>query len=198
MTNSPPSIVILAGPNGAGKTTVGSRLIAEKFRLSHFVNADDIARGLNVFAPEEAAADAARVMLTRLKELARRRVDFGFETTLATRSFAPWLRELVSRGYRIHLFFVTLAAPEISIFRVAERVRAGGHHVPEEVVRRRFERGIRNFFELYSPIARSWEVYDNTAQGLPESIAFKPEDGEHVIISQEKWNRFQSYVDEQR
>jgi len=99
-------------------------------------------------------------MLRRLRELAEAGDDFAFETTLASRSFAPWLRELGSRGYRIHLLFLSLPRPEAALARVARRVAQGGHDVPEEVVRRRFFAGVRNFFQLYRPLAHHWRLYD--------------------------------------
>lgn len=190
-----PNIVILAGPNGAGKTTVGTRLIIEDLKLIHFVNADALARGLSMFDPEAVAADAARIMLARLKELGKRRVDFGFETTLATRSFAPWLKELANAGFELRLVFVTVPSPEVSIERVRDRVRLGGHHVPPDVIRRRFVRGVRNFFELYAPLAAVWTLHDNAVESGPELIAQKRSVGEPVIIDREKWDRFKAYAD---
>ena len=89
MSEPPPSVVILAGPNGAGKSTVAPALLQGALAVDEFVNADVIARGLSAFDPDRVAIAAKRVMLARLKQLADRRVDFAFETTLATRSFAP-------------------------------------------------------------------------------------------------------------
>jgi predicted ABC-type ATPase len=101
-------------------------------------------------------------MLTRLHELAEQRVSFAFETTLASRSFAPWLRELRAAGYEIHLLFLWLPSADFALDRVAERVRSGGHNVPAEAVRRRHRVGLRNFFRLYEPLLSGWVVYDNS------------------------------------
>ncbi len=106
-------------------------------------------------------------MLARLKELAARRADFAFETTLATRSFAPWLRDLRLAGYDVHLFFLWLSSVDLAIARVADRVGMGGHHVDEEIVRRRYSAGIRNFFSLYRPLATTWALYNNSG---PEPV----------------------------
>lgn len=160
MTDLRPSLVILAGPNGAGKSTVAPALLHGALAVNEFVNADVIARGLSAFHPESVAIAAGRVMLARLHELADQRVSFAFETTLASRSFAPWLRDLRTSGYTVHLFFLWLSSADLAVERVADRVRAGGHDVPPETVGRRYQAGLRNFFSLYQPIATSWALYN--------------------------------------
>src|SRR5262245_31828682 len=94
-----PNVVILAGPNGAGKSTISRTLLAKKYGTMHYVNADAIARGLSAFHYENMAVKAARVMLEHLRELADDRANFAFETTLGTKSFAPWIAELKKTGY---------------------------------------------------------------------------------------------------
>lgn len=159
-----PNLVVIAGPNGAGKTTAAPLLIGQRLGIAEFVNADVIASGLSGFAPENAAFEAGRIMLRRLDALAAAGADFAFETTLASRHFARWIAGLRrDRGYRFHLFFLWLASAEMAVGRVAGRVRHGGHSVPPDAIRRRYRTGIANFFELYSPIADSWAIYDNTS-----------------------------------
>ena len=155
-----PSIVILAGPNGAGKSTAAPELLQGELAVNEFVNADVIARGLSAFDPDRVAMAAGRVMLARLDELARQRASFAFETTLASRSFAPWLRDLRASGYAVHLFFLWLSSPDLAVERVADRVRSGGHNVPADTIRRRYRAGVRNLFSLYQPIVTTWAVYD--------------------------------------
>lgn len=161
-----PIVVVLGGPNGAGKSTSARRLLPEGLDLRHFVNADVIAQGLSGFAPEAAAFQAGRVMLHRLRELARSGQSFAFESTLASRSFAPFLKSLREQGYRIYEDYVWLRSPDLAVARVAERVRRGGHPVPEEVVRRRYDRSLQNFLTLYQPMAHSWVLCDNSGQEL--------------------------------
>lgn len=161
---SSPSVVILAGPNGAGKTTASPFVIRDTLGIREFVNADHIAQGLSGFSPETTAMAAGRIMLNRLHDLGRKRATFAFETTLATRSFAPWLRELRDSGYAVRLVFLALLTPEQAIERVRLRVSQGGHHVPEGVVRRRFYRGLRNLFSLYAAVADEWSIYDATQE----------------------------------
>ena len=168
MSEPPPSVVILAGPNGAGKSTAAPALLQGALAVDEFVNADVIARGLSAFEPDRVAIAAGRIMLARLDELAAQRVDFAFETTLATRSFAPWLLGLTLSGYDVHLFFLWLSSADLAVARVADRVRAGGHHVPEAVVRRRYSAGIRNFVRLYQGLAATWAVYN--ASGAPPAL----------------------------
>jgi len=159
------NVILLAGPNGAGKSTAATHLLRDELQVAEFVNADMIAQGLSAWTPERVAMDAGRLMLERLRELAARRADFAFETTLASRSFAPWIRGLLSEGYQFRLVFLWLPSADLSVARVSERVRLGGHHVPEETIRRRYEAGLRNFFALYRPLATSWSFLDNANQG---------------------------------
>jgi predicted ABC-type ATPase len=189
-----PNLVILGGPNGAGKTTASKALLRDTLSVTEFVNADAIARGLSGFQPAGSAIAAGRIMLEQLRALAEKRADFAFETTMASRSFAPWLRELAASGYRIQALFLWLPSPELAIHRVRERVRAGGHDVPEETIRRRFARGIRNFQELYRPLAQSWRVYDNSSGPGPRLIASGRASGAERIFDAERWRAFQAHV----
>ncbi len=134
---SNPQLVAIAGPNGAGKSTFAELLIPERFGILDDVNADVIAKGLSAFNPESVALDAGRIMRAHLRDLAARRQDFAFETTLAGRSYARWIRELQATGSRFHLMFVALTHPDIAVARVARRVQLGGHNIPETVIRRR-------------------------------------------------------------
>jgi predicted ABC-type ATPase len=159
-----PDLFVLAGPNGAGKSTAAPHLIGRRLGITEFVNADVIAAGLSAFSPETVAVTAGRLMLNRLHELAKEGKDFAFETTLASRSFAPWIAGLRrDSDYRIHLCYLWLPDPALAIERVETRILAGGHSVRSADVRRRYERGLKNFFSLYLPIADSWEIHDNTA-----------------------------------
>ncbi len=157
-----PHVIVIAGPNGAGKTTAAPALLSKALNISHFVNADTIAAGLSAYAPEQAAIEAGKAMLNRIRTLSDNNENFAFETTLASRSFAPWISKLKMKGYLFHLTFLTLDSPELAVSRVAERVKLGGHSVPEVVIRRRYSKGLINFFKLYKPIADSWQMYDNT------------------------------------
>src|SRR3989449_4315401 len=103
MAGSHPLVIAIAGPNGAGKSTTAPSLLRDALRVSEFVNADAIAGGLSAFRPESVAIPAGRVMLERMRQLAKARADFAFETTLASRSLAPWLTRLKRGGYHVHV-----------------------------------------------------------------------------------------------
>lgn len=170
---SRPVIVVLGGPNGAGKTTIAREVLEKTLGITEFVNADTIAAGLSGFDPERAAFAAGRVMLQRLHELggARPRRSFAFETTLASRSFAPWLRAKRDDGWDIFLLYVWVRTPAISIARVSRRVQQGGHFVPPDTVRRRHARSATNLFDLYLALATAWRMYDNSVDGPASLIA---------------------------
>lgn len=154
-------IVILAGPNGAGKTTFAQEYLPQEADCPVFVNADLIAAGLSPFRPELAAIRAARLMLEEVARHAAAGDNFAFETTLAGRGYARMIPRWRAAGYRVELIFLKLDHAETALARVAERVRQGGHDIPEAVVRRRFAAGWRNFSELYVPLVNAWALYDN-------------------------------------
>lgn len=183
-----PHIVVISGPNGAGKTTAAPALLNDALHVSHFVNADTIARGLSGFAPEKAAIQAGRAMLQRMRYLSHEKENFAFETTLASRTFAPWIAELKTKGYLFHLTFLLLDSADLAVSRVAERVRLGGHFVPEETIRRRYKSGLKNFFCLYKKIADSWQLYDNSRVGCLAPIAFKI-DNQFEIQDEQIWQK---------
>ncbi len=190
MTETTPSIVVLAGPNGAGKSTLAPVLLRERLTVFDYINADTIAQGLSAFAPERQAFSAGRIMLRRLHGLADRRQSFAFESTLATRSYAPWLRRLVETGYELSVVFLWLQAEDLAVARVGERVRTGGHDVPEDVIRRRYRRGIFNFRHSYSPLARHWSVFDNSGLGAPGLVARGVRDRVLEVRDGQLWAQF--------
>jgi predicted ABC-type ATPase len=167
----PPTIVVIAGPNGAGKSTTAPRLLKGPLAVSEFVNADTIAQGLSAFRPETVAIAAGRAMLARMRALAAAKRSFAYETTLSSRTFAPWLRKLQREGYSVHILFLALRSADLAVARVAERVRKGGHDVPEAVIRRRFVLGLENLINLFQPFVDSWQVLDNADLGGPRVIA---------------------------
>jgi len=135
------------------------------------VNADTLAQGLSAFRPEDVAIEAGRIMLARLDVLESEGKSFAFESTLASQALARRLERLRQRGYLVHIVYLWLPAVDLALARVAERVRAGGHDVPADAVRRRFDRGRRNFFTLYRPLADVWRLYDATRVAGPTLVA---------------------------
>lgn len=182
------SVLLIGGPNGAGKTTTAMDLLPRELHWRHFVNADNIAAGLSPLDPDAAAIPAGKLMLRRIHELAERGEDFAFESTLAAKSFAPFLRNCQSRGYEVHLL-VWLESPELAIQRVAERVRKGGHHIPEPTIRRRYCSGLSHLFSIYLPLADAWVVCDNSGDA-PKSVArWDGRSSEVEVLRPEIWQR---------
>jgi predicted ABC-type ATPase len=156
-----PDIFIIAGCNGAGKTTAAYNLLPEVFKTIEFVNADEIARGLSPFNPTGVAFQAGRIMLSRLNQLVEESESFSFETTLSGLSYFNFIKKAKEKGYGITFFFVCLNSVELAIERVAIRVSKGGHTIPEDVIRRRYAKGLHNF-TVYAALADDWYIYDNS------------------------------------
>lgn len=155
-----PRCIVIAGPNGAGKTTFAKEYLPKEGAVVHFVNADLIASGLSPLRPERAALAAGRLFIAELDRLAKGRADFAFESTLSGLAHLQRLKRWKATGYRIEIVFLRLDTPALALTRIAARVRQGGHDVPYPDVLRRFERGWRNFENLYRPLADAWSVYD--------------------------------------
>jgi len=157
-------ILIIAGPNGAGKTTFAREFLPAEAECPHFVNADLIAAGLSPFAPELVAVRAGRIMLDQIHEHVRKGESFAFETTMSGRIYLQLIPLWQAQGYIVKLFFLQLPSSEMAVARVRQRVAAGGHNVPEEVIWRRFDAGLRNFEQLYKPLVDEWVLYDNSGE----------------------------------
>jgi predicted ABC-type ATPase len=157
-------IIIIAGPHGAGKTTFARTFLPGEGDCPRFINADLIAAGLSPFAPERAATKAARLMLGEIHACAHRGESFAFETTLAGLSYLHLIWQWQKAGYRVHLYFLALTSADASVARVAERTRQGGIDIPEEIVRRQFAAGLRNFEHHYRECADAWIKYDTLSE----------------------------------
>ena len=155
-------VLIIAGPNGAGKTVFATEFLPNEADCPNFINADLIAAGLSPFRSEATAVRAGKLMLNMIDDYVRRGESFSFETTLSGRVYARLIPIWQTLGYWVKLFFLQLPAPEMAIARVRQRVAEGGHNVPEEVIRRRFHAGRRNFESIYRGLVNEWVVYDNS------------------------------------
>ena len=196
MSNLQPHISIIAGPNGSGKSTCGPALLQTHFNISEFVNADTIATGLSAFNPEDVAIEASRIMLKRIKTLATKKRNFAFETTLSSRTFAQWLKKEKAKGYHFTLLYFWLFNSNLAVERVAERVRLGGHTVPEETVRRRYIKSIQNFFNLYQPLADNWVIFDNSENNNPVKVAEGNLLTNITIYQEPQWELLNGYNNE--
>lgn len=163
-------IVIIAGPNGAGKTTFAQEFMPHDAGFPDFINVDLIAQGLSPFAPETVPVRAGRIMLAEISRRVRRGESFAFETTLAGLGYARHIPRWREMGYEVKLIFLSLPLADLAVARVKSRVAQGGHAVPEDVVRRRFDAGRRNFEKVYRGLVNSWAIYDNAGQ-RPRAVA---------------------------
>ena len=163
-------LYIIAGCNGAGKTTASYTILPEILECDEFVNADEIAKGLSPFKPEEVAVEAGRLMLQRIDTLLSQRASFAIETTLATRSYKKLVDKAHSLGYKVTLLFFWLRNPELAADRVKQRVAQGGHNIPLDVIYRRYAQGIKNLFDIFIPEVDAWFIYDNS-EGMAVPIA---------------------------
>lgn len=154
-------------------------VLPEVLECEEFVNADEIAKGLSPFHPEEMAIEAGKLMLHRIDTLLNQRKSFAIETTLATRSYKTLAERAKALGYTVTLLFFWLPSPEMAEQRVAFRVASGGHNIPKEVIHRRYWLGLQNLFEIFAPIVDYWSMYDNSLQQEPIVIA-------NEIVNREK------------
>ena len=157
-------IVIIAGPNGSGKTTFAEQFLPREAECPDFINADLIARGLSPFAPERVALQAGKIMLGQMARKVHRGESFAFETTLSGRNYVRHIRQWKHAGYYVKLIFLSLPSADLAVARVKARVAQGGHNVPEAVVRRRFDAGLRHFESVYRELVDSWALYDNSGR----------------------------------
>lgn len=155
-------IVIIAGPNGAGKTTFAGEFLPNEGDCPIFVNADLIASGISPFRPEIASLRAGRLMIEEIRRHLLHGDSFAFETTLSGKTYAQMIPQWQRMGYRVKLIFLYLPDVRVAIERVKYRVKQGGHNVPEGIIRRRYEKGWRNFQTLYKYLADAWVIIDNS------------------------------------
>lgn len=155
-------IYIISGCNGAGKTTASFSILPDLLNCKEFVNADEIARGISPFNPENVSIEAGRIMLERINDLMNKGITFAFETTLSTKSFRAKLIRAKELGYKITLLFFWLESIELAYQRVELRVKQGGHNIPKDTIERRYKRGIINLFDIYSKLVDEYILIDNS------------------------------------
>ena len=157
-----PKLYVIAGPNGSGKTTFAEKFLPHYAGCFEFVNADLIAKGLSPFGPSKVAIKAGKLLLEQIAYFSKKKIDFAFETTLAGKGYANIFKQMKQDGYELHLFFLWLPDVKLALARVADRVRKGGHAIPESDVKRRFIRGILNLLHVYRELFDTWTVFDNS------------------------------------
>ncbi len=180
-----PTIYLIGGCNGAGKTTFAREFLPKEVKCLRFLNADEIARGLSPFDPGAAGVQAARILLTQIKECVRRKETFALESTLSGKTYIRLLREAKKSGYTLELHYLWLSSPTQAIARVKQRVLQGGHHVPAQDIRRRFKRSKLHLVNDYLLLADNWAVWDSRnlpAKQLASSVMHDENDVKDLLI----------------
>jgi predicted ABC-type ATPase len=181
------NLFIIAGCNGAGKTTASYSILPDILDCKEFVNADEIAKGLSPFQPEKVSFESGRIMLHRIDELLEKENSFAFETTLSAKSYVSIIQRAQNLGYIVTLVFFWLNSVELAKQRVLLRVNEGGHNIPKETIERRYNRGLKNLFEIYLDICDAILVFDNSNKN--PNIIFKKEKTELLeILNNEKYS----------
>ncbi|MEE0084737.1 MAG: zeta toxin family protein [Paludibacteraceae bacterium] len=185
------NLYIISGCNGAGKTTASYSVLPTLLDCKQFVNADEIAKGLSPFCPESVAIQAGKLMLLRIEELLTADETFSIETTLATRSYSELVKRAQEKGYKVTLLYFWLSSPELAVERVARRVSEGGHNIPKDVIYRRYEKGLKNLFNIFIPIVDSWMIVDNGVE--PREIIAKGTKNEMKTFNDFKLDKIKNY-----
>ena len=185
-----PEIFIIAGCNGAGKTTAAYTLLPNVFNTSEFINADEIARGINPENVEAAAFSAGKIMLQKIDYLIETKKSFAFETTLSGNNYFEIIKAAKNNGFTVTLLFVYIESFELAIERVALRVLKGGHHIPNNTIERRYFKGLKNL-KKYILIVDEWYILDNSKSEY--SIIAKSLKEEREIDNFDKFNFIYNY-----
>ncbi|HRJ05211.1 MAG TPA: zeta toxin family protein [Ignavibacteria bacterium] len=187
-----PTIYIIAGCNGAGKSTTANVILPQFLNCKEFVNADSIAAGLSPFQPEKVSFQAGRIMLNRIKELISERSTFAFETTLTTKSYVNIIKVAKAKKYKIILFYFWLNSVELALARIEDRVKKGGHNIPNNVVIRRYTRSLENLVNIFIPICNEWSIFDNSTDKM-NLIAEGTRLSNSLILDNQQWEQIYAY-----
>jgi predicted ABC-type ATPase len=192
-----PNLYIISGCNGAGKTTASFTILPEMLDCREFVNADEIAKGLSPFKPENVSFQAGRIMIERIDELLNTRVDFAFETTLTTLSYLNTIKKAKEKGYSVTLLYFWLNDVNLAIERVKIRVSEGGHNIPTETIHRRYFRGVYNLVNKFITLCDYWIVINNSSR--PFTFVAEGQGTKEISVHENLvWQQIKIQADEQK
>ncbi len=183
-------ILVIAGANGSGKTTLGEKLV-ETGQLELFLNPDELVEATELADPV-AAVGAGRLYIRQREELIRQGKSFGIETTLSGKSMLSLLRRVKGEDYTVYLAYCFVDSAELCVDRIAVRVMAGGHDVPEELVSRRFPVSMANFWHSYRFLADQWTVFYNG--GRSPAAVVEGQHGECRVLDERLFHVFEERV----
>jgi len=187
-----PVCYIIAGPNGAGKTTFAMHYLANEANISTFINADFIARGLSPLNPSSSIITAGRIFLREISAHSKKRINFAFESTLSGIGYTKLLEKMKKDNWNIILVYLWLESVHLSRERIQERIKGGGHGIPEDAILRRYPKSLRNLFYRYMPLCDSVLCFNNSSR-IPKLI-FENSENELLIHDSVKYAEMQSYL----
>lgn len=187
--NEKPTVFVIAGPNGAGKTTFAVDFLPKLAGCRNFVNADLIARGLSPLDVDAVAIEAGRVFLRQIQTQIAATRSFAFETTLAGLAYVRMIKAMRLKGYQVRIYYLWIPTVQLTLKRIAERVRRGGHDIPANTARRRYGKGLTNLFRHYLPLADYAAIFDNSS-AFPALVYEKTADGERLVMPNLFWMIF--------
>ena len=171
-----PEIIVFAGPNGSGKSTVTQYAKV----IPPYINADEIKRANNC-----SDLEAAQIAETLREKCIEKNISFTFETVLSTPRNLNLLKRAKEKGYFIRCIYVLTVNPDINVLRVKTREKAGGHGVPEDKIRTRYQKALALIPELI-PVCDVLHIYDNS--NIPFRI-FKKRKTQYFFWENENWNK---------
>lgn len=190
-----PNLYIIAGCNGAAKTTASQTILPDILNCKEFLNADAIAAGISPYNVESVAFQSGRIMLDRIQFLINEKENFAFETTLSTKSYVQLIKLAKAKGYTVTLLFFWLKNPELAVSRVENRVRHGGHFIPEDIIKPRYFRGVSNLFNHFINLCEVWMIFDNSFT-IPMLIAKGIEKDEIEVLNKDSYQLLKSYAEQ--
>jgi len=186
--NSVPNLVIVAGPNGAGKSTIADFLTANR-SISRYINADVIARGMAAGEADGSDIGAGRVLLKLVKEAVSKRESFAFESTMSGLLWKNLIQEAQNIGYEVTICYVAVSSEDISLERIRQRVKEGGHNIPQDTVKRRYKKSLSRFLNSYRHKVDHWCFFDNSGRDAMMIAACTKSN--ELIFEPEIWREYE-------